>query len=122
MLTPARIDQAALRSRILEIVNVIVTLEGGPVPVADIRIVSAPAFFDQTRGMSMLLDDGSVALRIAVQRPADQVADTVLHETAHVLLGPEHIDQPDHGPEFQRVYLDLRQKYTDVVMERLTVE
>jgi hypothetical protein len=112
-------DQSTLRSEILETVNMIVTLEGGPVPVSDVRIVAAPAFFDQTYGMSILEDDGSVVLRIAVQRPADQVADTVLHETAHVLLGSEHIDRPDHGPKFQAVYGDLKGKYFSVVMESL---
>jgi hypothetical protein len=119
-MTPAPIDQLALRSRILEIVNVIVTLEGGPAPVADVRIVAAPAFFDQTHGMSMLQEDGSVVLRIAVQRPADQVADTVLHETAHVLLGTEHIDQPDHGPGWRSVYQELQQKYRAIVLDVLT--
>jgi hypothetical protein len=113
------LDQADLRSRILETANMIVTLEGGPVQVADVRIVAAPAFFDNSYGTSILEDDGSVVLRVAVQRPPDQVVDTVLHELAHVLLGPEHIDQPDHGAEFQRVYGDLKRKYVDVVMEQL---
>lgn len=118
-MTPDPIDQLALRSRILEIVNVIVTLEGGPLQVSDVRIVAAPAFFDQTYGKSMLLDDGSLVLRIAVRRPADQVSGTVLHETAHVLLGPEHIDQPNHGPEFQSIYEELHRKYFAVVAEKL---
>jgi hypothetical protein len=112
-------DHSTLRSRILETVNMIVTLEGGPVQVADVRIVSAPAFFDSTYGTSILTDDGNVVLRVAVQRPPDQVADTVLHELAHVLLGPEHIDQPDHGAQFQSIYAGLKGKYTDVVMEQL---
>lgn len=114
------LDQASLRSRILETANMIVTLEGGPVPVMDVWIVAAPTFFDSTYGTSILEDDGSVVLRIAVQRPLDQVVDTVLHEMAHILLGPEHIDHSGHGPEFQRISADLKQKYTDVVMEQLT--
>lgn len=113
------VDQAALRSEILETVNAILILEGGSVPVSEVRIVSAPAFFDQSYGTSMVLEDGSIALRIAVQRPPDQVADTILHEVAHVLLGPEHIDNPDHGAEFQSVYQDLREKYAGVVAAAL---
>jgi hypothetical protein len=113
------LDQDALRAKILETLNLLVALEGGPVAVTEVRIVPAPAFLDQTYGTSILLEDGSVAVRIAVQRPLPQVADTVLHETAHVLLGPEHVDRPDHGPEFQRVYQGLREKYSDVVMEML---
>lgn len=114
------LDQAALRSRILETANMIITLEGGPVPVMDVRIVSAPVFFNNSYGTAMLLDDGSVVLRISVGRPPDQVVDTILHEIAHVLLGTEHIDQPDHGQEFKSVYGDLKRKYTDVVLEQLT--
>jgi len=108
-------DQTSLRSEILETVNAILILEGCPTPVSEVRIVAASEFFDQSYGTAMVLDDGSIALRIAVRRSPDQVADTILHETAHVLLGPEHIDAPDHGPEFQGVYQDLREKYLGVV-------
>jgi len=112
-------DQAALRSEILETVNSILILEGSESFVSEVRIVSAPAFFDQSYGTAMVLDDGSIALRIAVQRPVDQVADTILHETAHVLLGSSHIDNPDHGLMFQSVYKELRERYLSVVMETL---
>lgn len=114
------VDQALLRDRILETVNMIVTLEGGPVPVAEIRVVMAPEFFDSTFGTSLIADDGQVVMRVAVQRPGEAVADTVLHETAHVLLGPEHIDQSDHGQNFQNTYRRIRDKYFDVVLEEVT--
>jgi len=113
------LDQRALRSRILETTNMMIALEGGPVPVSDVRIVSAPMFFDQTYGTSMLMDDGQVVLRVSVGRPVEGVADTVIHETAHVLLGVEHIDKPDHGETFQGLYRRLREKYYDVVVESL---
>lgn len=107
------------RSKILEIANDIVVLENGSVPVEDVRIVSADTFFGMSYGTSMLLDDGKVVLRIAVKRPLPEVADTILHETAHVLLGPEHIDNPDHGREFQKVYGELKRKYLAAIEKRL---
>lgn len=109
------IDQQTIRSRILEIVNTIITVEDGPIQVKDVRIVDAPAFFDDSYGTSILEEDGSIVLRIATRRSLDQVADTVLHETAHILLGPEHVDQPDHGEEFQGIYARLRREYMGVV-------
>lgn len=113
-------DQQAMRQRILGVANMIVPLEGGPVPVKDVRIVAAPAFFDHTYGTTILENDGSVVLRISAKRSVSDVADTVLHELAHVLLGVEHIDNPDHGVQFQKTYETLRGKYFDVVMEELT--
>jgi hypothetical protein len=62
-----------------------------------------------------LTENGDIAIRIAVGRPPAEVVDTILHETAHVLLGPEHIDQPDHGPRFQELYKRLKQKYSSVM-------
>jgi len=114
------VDQALLRERILETVNMIIALEGGPVPVVEVRVVTAPAFFDSTFGTSLLTEDGHVVMRVAVQRPGKDVADTILHETAHVLLGPDHIDQPDHGLNFQNTYRRIRDKYFDVVLEEVT--
>jgi hypothetical protein len=107
------------RSKILEISNDIIVLENGPVPVEDVRIVPAETFFGMSYGTSMLLDDGKVVLRITIKRPLAEVADTILHETAHVLLGREHIDQPDHGPAFQGVYERLKLKYLAAVTKRL---
>lgn len=114
------LDDLTLRKRILETVNMIITLEGGPVPVAEVRVVTAPAFFDSTFGTSLLTDGGQIAMRVAVQRPGEDVADTVLHETAHVLLGPDHIDHSDHGTDFQNTYRRIREKYFDVVLEEVT--
>ncbi len=113
-------DELTLRSRILEIVNMIVALEGGPMPLSQVRIVTGPMFFDSTFGTTLLTQDGGAVMRVAVARPGEDVADTVLHETAHLLLGPEHIDQPDHGPGFQNTYRRIRDKYFDVVLEEIT--
>jgi len=112
-------DKVALRSRILETANMIITIEGGPVQVEDVLIVAAPMFFNSTYGTSILKDNGHVVLRVAVKRPPEQVVDTILHEVAHVLLGLKHIDNPDHGPVFQGVYKDLKRKYSDVVIWQL---
>lgn len=108
-------DQLRLRPLILEAVNDIIRIEGGPVFVSDVRIVSAPTFFGLSHGTTLLLDDGSVAMRVAVQRPAAEVVDTILHETAHVLLGPEHIENPDHGARFQEIYARLLRQYSDAL-------
>lgn len=115
------LDQQTLRARILEIANVIVAVEGGSMKISDVRIVDAPTFFDSTHGTAILQDDGSVVLRISTKRPVDQVADTILHECAHVILGPEHIDQPDHGKAFQDAYQKVREKYMGVVTGTLEV-
>jgi len=112
-------NDVALGRKVLDTVNMIITLEGGPVPLKEVRVVTAPMFFDSTYGTSLLDDDGQVVMRVAVQRPREAVADTVLHETAHILLGTEHIDRPDHGPTFQGTYQRLRDKYFDVVLESL---
>lgn len=114
------IDQDLLRQRILETVNDILILEKGSVFVDEIRIVDAPAFFDETYGTSIIRPDGGIAIRVAVKRPAADVADTVIHETAHVLLGKEHVENSDHGPLFQEVYAQLRERYLPVVMERIS--
>lgn len=114
------LDDLTLRSRILEVVNMIITLEGGPVPVVEVRVVTAPAFFDSTFGTSLLTESGQVVMRVAVQRPGEDVADTVLHETAHTLLGPDHVDHSDHGADFQNTYRRIRDKYFDVVLEEVT--
>jgi hypothetical protein len=114
------VDDALLRERILETVNMIITLEGGPVPVAEIRIVSAPMFFDSTFGTSLLNQEGDAVMRVAVHRPDDAVVDTILHETAHILQGPEHIDQGDHGPAFQATEKRVRNRYWGVVREQIT--
>jgi hypothetical protein len=113
------IDQAALRAELLEITNSILVLEGSSTFVDEIRLVTAPAFFDDSYGTVLLEGDDRVVMRVSIGRPEDQVADTIVHETAHVLLGPEHIDNPDHGDRFQSVYQDLREKYMSVVMEGL---
>lgn len=104
-------DQLKLRDTILEAVNAIIQAEGGPVPVKEVRLVPGAEFLDHTYGTAILLPDGGIALRVAVGRPAPAVVDTILHETAHVLLGPEHVDRPDHGEAFQRLYGRLTQKY-----------
>jgi hypothetical protein len=40
--------------RILGVANMIVTLEGSPVQVSEVRIVAAPVFFDQSYGTTLL--------------------------------------------------------------------
>ena len=115
------LDQQTLRQRILEITNMIVTLEGGPMKISDVRIVPAPAFFDSTYGTSIHREeDGTAILRISTKRPVDEVANTILHETAHVLLGPDHVDGPDHAELFQKTYRRIWEKYFDVVLEEIT--
>jgi hypothetical protein len=104
-------DQLRLRKLILEAVNDIIRIEEGPVPVSEVRVVAAPTFFGLSHGTALLLENGDVVLRVAVERPAEEVVDTILHETAHVLLGREHIDRPDHGVRFQGVYERLRRRY-----------
>ena len=108
-MTPA--DQVELRESILDAVNSIIQAENGPVLVEEVRIVAAPMFFDHTYGTTLLLDDGGVVIRIAVGRPAPEVVDTILHETAHVLMGEWYIEQPCHGPGFQEIYERLTQTY-----------
>lgn len=112
-------DQARLRSLILDAVNNIVRIEGGPVFVSEVRLVPGRNFFGLSYGTSILTENGDIAIRIAVGRPPAEVVDTILHETAHVLLGPEHIDQPDHGPRFQELYGHLTQKYSSSVTSSL---
>jgi hypothetical protein len=114
------LDQQAMRQRILDVANMIVLLEGGSVTVSEVRIVDAPAFFDQSYGATLIDEDGNVILRVSVKRSVDQIADTVIHEVAHVLLGPEHIDNPDHGEDFHDVYRRLQERYFGVVMEEIT--
>ena len=103
------------RDLILEVANEIIRLEGGTVPVTDIRIVPAQTFFDMSHGTTILEENGDIALRVAVDRPPAEVGDTIIHELAHVLLGREHIDNPDHGPRFQEIYERLKKKYLDTV-------
>jgi hypothetical protein len=114
------VDDVLLRERILEAVNMIIILEGGPVPVAEVRVVTAPMFFDSTFGTSLLTPEGDAVMRVAVHRPDDAVVDTILHETAHILQGPEHIDEGDHGPAFQATEEQIRNKYWGVVREEIT--
>ena len=114
------VDDALLRERILETVNMIVALEGGPVSLAEVRVVTAPMFFDSTFGTSLLTPEGDVVMRIAVHRPDDAVVDTILHETAHVLQGPEHINVGDHGPAFQETEKRIRNRYWGAVREQIT--
>ena len=111
--------QLTLRALILEVVNDIIRLEGGAVPVREIRIVPGSSFFGLSHGTAILLENGGVALRVAVGRPTDEVVDTILHEIAHILLGREHIDVPDHGPHFQKIYAHLKRKYSPLVTDRL---
>lgn len=114
------VDQKALSAKILELANMMVMIEGGTLPVSEVRIVDAPMFFDNSYGTSMVLDKGSSAIRVSVKRPPAEVADTILHETAHVIMGAEHVENPDHGQKFQALYQKLRVKYFDVVMQELT--
>ncbi len=113
------IDQTRWRDLILEVANDIIRLEGGAVPVSEVRIVPAPTFFGLSHGTAILMENGDVALRVAVDRPPAEVGDTILHEIAHVLLGREHIDQPDHGPQFQKIYEHLKKTYLDTVTEEI---
>jgi len=108
-------DQAHLRSLILEAVNDIIRIEGGPVFVSEVRLVPGRDFFGLSYGTSILMENGDVALRIAVGRPPAEVVDTILHETAHILLGTDHIDQPDHGARFQELYKRLKRKYSSTI-------
>ena len=110
-------DQLRWRELILEVANEIIRLEGGAVPVTEVRIVPAQTFFDMSHGTTILEENGDVALRVAVDRPRLEVGDTILHELAHVLLGREHIDRPDHGPRFQELYAHLKRTYLDTVTE-----
>lgn len=112
-------DQARWRALTLEVINEIIHLEGGSVFVGEVRIVPAATFVDHTHGTAMLLDDGTIAVRVAVDRSPTAVGDTILHEIAHVLLGPEHIDNPDHGPRFQDLYAHLKTTYLDTVTDDL---
>ncbi len=112
-------DQLRWRELILEVANDIIRLEGGPVPVTEVRIVPGRDFFGLSHGTAMVLENGDVAVRVAVDRPPAEVGDTVIHELAHVLLGCEHIDNPDHGPRFQEIYERLKRKYLDTVTEEL---
>lgn len=113
--------QLALRALILEVVNDIIRLEGGPVSVREIRIVPGQSFFGLSHGTAILLENGDVALRVAVGRPTEEVVDTILHEIAHVLLGREHIDVPDHGSRFQEIYAHLKREYSPLVTDRLVI-
>ena len=112
-MTPA--EDQHLKSLILEAVNDIIRIEGGPVAVREIRIVPGDSFFGLSHGTAILEENGDVAMRVAVGRPPAEVVDTILHELAHVLLGREHIDNPDHGPRFQEIYERLKKKYLDTV-------
>lgn len=111
--------QLELRTSILEAINAVVRAESGPVYVSEVRLVPGSSFFGISNGDTLLLPGGKIAVRIAVGRAPEAVVDTILHETAHVLLGPEHIDQPDHGPTFQALHERLRLKYADSVLSRV---
>ncbi len=112
-------DQLRWRGLVLDLINEIIHIEGGSVFVGEVRIVPAATFVDHTHGTAMLLDDGTIAVRIAVERAPAAVGDTILHEIAHILLGTEHIDNPDHGPRFQDLYTHLKAKYLDTVTDDL---
>ncbi len=109
------VDQLRWRELILEVANDIIRLEGGPVPITEVRIVPGRDFFGLSHGTTMVLENGDIAVRVAVDRPPAEVGDTIIHELAHVLLGREHIDNPDHGPRFQEIYERLKKKYLDTV-------
>ena len=110
-MTPA--EDQRLKALILEAVNDIIEIESGPVQVSEIRIVPGVSFFGLSHGTAIRRDDGKIAMRVAVGRPPHEVVDTILHETAHIILGPEHIDEPDHGPRFQEIYAHLTRTYTN---------
>ncbi len=113
-------DQLRLAELIRDAINDIVRIEGGPIEVSEVRLSPGATFFDHTHGSTTLLDDGTLAVRISVGRPADQVVDTILHETAHVLLDSERSDEPCHGKPFQDLYQYLKRKYTGSVTSEIS--
>lgn len=111
--------QLELRELIREALNFVIESEGGAYRVQEVRIVPGADFFGLSNGDTLMLPDGRIAVRIAVGRPPERVVDTILHEAAHVILGPEHIENPDHGSGFQALHDRLRRKYAGVVAGRL---
>lgn len=107
--------QLELRQLILEALNFVIASEGGTRKVDEVRIVPGADFFGLSNGDTLMLPDGRIAVRIAVGRAPEKVVDTILHEAAHVILGPEHIENPDHGPGFQDLHDRLRRTYTERV-------
>jgi Zn-dependent peptidase ImmA (M78 family) len=112
-------DLIPLRETIAAIMNEIVRMEKGPVSVADVWIVPESAYLGRYFGTTILTKDGDVVLRIAVKRALDEVADTLLHELSHILLGKRHIRKINHGPHFTKLYEYLKQHYTDFVLAQL---
>lgn len=106
------------RDRILQIANQMLELEGGA-HFDDVWVEEGKSYIGRYLGTTILTKDGLVVLRVAIGRSADAVADTIIHEVAHRLLGVQHIRKGSHGEDFSQVYDSLKKKYQGYTVEAL---
>lgn len=107
------------RESILAIINNLLEQEHKFIRVDDVWIVPEASYSGRYFGTTILTKGGETVIRIAIGRPREDVADTIIHEAAHILLGKRHIRNINHGRKFTEMYAMLTNDYKDLVVAQL---